>query len=97
MDLVSMSERCEDSLRATEKIDMIAEFISEIAAEIEYSPLELKAHRQAAAAEETASSKSNAGFYFGMASGVLSVFALSATYVACKSQKKTQDCEEMLL
>ena len=41
--------------------------------------------------------KHDGGFYYGMVSGAMGVFAATALYVACKSKKTVQANEEALI
>ena len=58
-----------------------------------FSALAMKRAKSAAASKQ----KKPNGFYYGMASGVMGVFAATALYTACKSNKKIQANEEAFL
>ena len=55
----------------------------------------MKRARSGAAA--ASKQKKSSGFYYGMVSGAMGVFAATALYAACKSKKKIQANEETLL
>ena len=78
-------------------VDRVGDDLKKItdSATTEFYALAMKKAKSAAAA--SASKKKSNGFYYGMASGAMSVFAATALFAACKSKKKIQANEETLL
>ena len=64
-------------------------------ANTEFYALAMKRSQAAAAASQK--KENQGGFYYGIASGALSVFAVAGLYAACQSKRKIQDHEETLL
>lgn len=78
-------------------VDRVGDDVKKItdSAKTEFYALAMKKAKSAAAA--SSKQKKSNGFYYGMASGAMGVFAATALYAACKSKKKIQDHEETLL